>query len=152
MPISRDEMVQSLTMLARLCRDSALDYQVAAEEADSKRARQVCANKAAERERMLSEIEEVLRTAGGSPPANGTPAAAAFRDWSVVKAELTPGARVEPLLAECERAEDETRAAFEQVLGRDLPGEVRGLIERQYEQVLSTHAQIRALRDRGRLS
>jgi uncharacterized protein (TIGR02284 family) len=145
-------MVQSLTMLARLCRDSALDYQVAAEEADSKRARRVCADKAAERARMLNEIEDALRSVGGEPPANGTPAAAAFRDWSVVKADLTPGARVQPLLEECERAEDEAKAAFEKVLGGDLPGEVRGIIERQYAEVLSTHAQIRALRDRGRLS
>ena len=151
MPICAADVVQSLTVLARLCRDSAIDYQVAAEKADTRKTRRVCAGKAVERTGMLREIEDALRQAGGQPPAQGTAAAAAFRDWFSVKAQLTPGRSVVPLLEECERAEDEAKAAFEAVLHSDLPENLRGLIERQYALVLSTHGQIRALRDHGHL-
>jgi uncharacterized protein (TIGR02284 family) len=148
----RNEVVQSLTLLARLCRDSATDYRVAAQKASTGTAKRVCAEKAEERVGMLREIEEALLVAGGRPPSQGTAAAAAFRDWFSIKAQLTPDRRVVPLLEECERAEGETKAAIEQLLDGELPATLRDLIQRQYAQVLSTHDQLRALTRRGRLS
>jgi uncharacterized protein (TIGR02284 family) len=39
------------------------------------------------------------------------------------------------VLAECERGEDVARKAYEDALSKDLPADVRSMIERQYQGV-----------------
>jgi uncharacterized protein (TIGR02284 family) len=51
------------------------------------------------------------------------------------------------ILAECERGEDVAKSAYESALDKDLPVEVRTIVERQYRGVKENHDKIRDLRN-----
>jgi uncharacterized protein (TIGR02284 family) len=51
------------------------------------------------------------------------------------------------LLAECERGEDAAKAAYEAALRKNLPTDVRTLVERQYQGVKANHDRVRNLRN-----
>jgi uncharacterized protein (TIGR02284 family) len=51
------------------------------------------------------------------------------------------------VLAECERGEDAAKAAYEAALQKNLPADVRTLVERQYQGVKANHDRVRNLRN-----
>jgi uncharacterized protein (TIGR02284 family) len=51
------------------------------------------------------------------------------------------------VLAECERGEDVAKTAYEDALKKDLPADVRSMIEREYEGVKQHHDRVRQLRN-----
>jgi len=63
-----------------------------------------------------------------------------------VKSAVT-GRDAKAILEECERGEDYAKARYADVLKRDLPTQLREIVQRQYEGVLSNHDRIRRLRD-----
>ena len=54
------------------------------------------------------------------------------------------------ILEECERGEDFAKAAYKKALAKDLPADIRAVVERQYHGVIATHDRVRDLRDRYR--
>lgn len=54
------------------------------------------------------------------------------------------------MLNECERGEDVAKKSYKQALEKDLPADIRQVVERQYQGVLRNHDQIKALRDAER--
>ena len=51
------------------------------------------------------------------------------------------------VLAECERGEDAAKVAYEAALQKNLPADVRTLVDRQYEGVKANHDRVRNLRN-----
>ena len=51
------------------------------------------------------------------------------------------------VLSECERGEDIAKRAYEDALAKDLPADVRSMVERQYEGVKQHHDRVRQLRN-----
>jgi uncharacterized protein (TIGR02284 family) len=50
------------------------------------------------------------------------------------------------VLAECERGEDVAKKAYENALSRDLPSDVRAMVERQYQGVIQHRDRVHQLR------
>ena len=50
------------------------------------------------------------------------------------------------VLAECERGEDVAKKTYEEALGKDLPADVRSMVERQYQGVRQHHDRVRQIR------
>jgi uncharacterized protein (TIGR02284 family) len=49
------------------------------------------------------------------------------------------------VLAECDRGEDVAKESYENALRKDLPAEIRAIVERQYRGVLQHHDAVRNL-------
>ncbi|CAM5422312.1 Aldehyde dehydrogenase OS=Stutzerimonas stutzeri OX=316 GN=CXK95_11620 PE=4 SV=1 [Stutzerimonas stutzeri] len=71
------------------------------------------------------------------------------RRWVDLKSMIT-GKDYEAILNECERGEDVAVKSYRKALEKDLPAEVRLVVERQYQGVLRNHDQVKALRDAAR--
>ena len=51
------------------------------------------------------------------------------------------------ILSECERGEDVAVRNYSKALKKDLPAEVKGIVNRQFMGVMQNHDTIKALRD-----
>jgi uncharacterized protein (TIGR02284 family) len=71
------------------------------------------------------------------------------RRWIDIKSAVM-GKDVETVLNECERGEDVAKKSYRRALEKDLPLDIKAVIERQYQGVLQNHDAIKALRDRAR--
>ncbi|KMY86779.1 hypothetical protein BUMB_01069c [Candidatus Paraburkholderia calva] len=92
------------------------------------------------------ELKELVQCLGGKPETGGSMAGALHRGWVDVKSTVT-GHSDHAVLAECERGEDAAKKNYRQALDKDLPADIRAVVERQYQGVLENHDRIRDLRD-----
>ncbi|WP_244827462.1 PA2169 family four-helix-bundle protein [Caballeronia sp. TF1N1] len=92
------------------------------------------------------ELQEIVQRLGGTPETGGSVAGALHRGWVDVKSAVT-GHGDHAILAECERGEDSAKKNYREALDKDLPADVRAVVERQYQGVLENHDRIRDLRD-----
>jgi len=96
-----------------------------------------------------AELQSQVRAQGGTPSKSGSAAAAFHRGWMVVRETITQREDT-AILEECERGEDHAKAQYKEALEKDLPSDIRAIVERQYEGVCANHDRVRALRDQYR--
>ena len=75
----------------------------------------------------------------------GSVAGAVHRGWMNLKAAAS-GRTDLAILEECERGEDVAKARYRKAL-KDVPEDIRMVVQRQYDGVVRNHDQIRTLRD-----
>ena len=95
------------------------------------------------------ELQSQLQSQGLRPDTSGSAAGALHRGWISVR-EVLASRDDKAILEECERGEDFAKAAYKKALGKDLPSDIRAIIERQYQGVTANHDRVRDLRDRYR--
>ena len=144
MPMDKDDVIDTLNDLIETCKDGEEGFRTCAEDikrADLKsifgRAAQRCAESA-------SELQAQVGRLGGKPERKGSFAGSAHRRWVDIKSAIT-GKDDAAVLAECERGEDVAKASYQKALEKDLPPEVRGIVQRQYQGVLEHHDMVRNL-------
>ena len=81
----------------------------------------------------------------------GSVGGAVHRGWVNLKSAVAGRTDV-AILEECERGEDVAKARYGKALEATLPEDIRRVVKRQYDGVISNHDQIRDLRDRYRAS
>jgi uncharacterized protein (TIGR02284 family) len=86
---------------------------------------------------------------GGKPETSGSASGAMHRGWIGLKAALT-GNDDRAILEEAERGEDNAVKNYRDALSKDLPTDIRNIVERQYRQVQERHNEVRAIRDAAR--
>jgi uncharacterized protein (TIGR02284 family) len=103
-----------------------------------------------QRLRMSNELK-ALAASGGAPieDGNGTIAGAVHRSVMALRNTLT-GDDPYSVLAAAEQGEDHAVAEFEKALREELPPEIKAVLQRQHEEVLTAHERVRALRDNSR--
>jgi uncharacterized protein (TIGR02284 family) len=98
------------------------------------------------------ELQSLVRLLGGDPEAPLHPAAATHRRGAELRAALACAALAcnedEVILDECERGESRALEVYRNALDDPLPGLVRAIVLRQFEDVMTNHDQIRDLRSR----
>ena len=97
----------------------------------------------------IVELQSQVQAQGGRPDKSGSAAGALHRGWLSVKEALT-GRDDKAILEECERGEDHAKAAYKKALAKDLPADIRAIVERQYQGVIANHDRVRNLRDKYR--
>lgn len=97
----------------------------------------------------IVELQSHVQSQGGRPDNSGTAAGALHRGWLSVK-EAFSKRDDKAILEECERGEDFAKAAYKKALAKDLPADIRAVVERQYQGVIANHDRVRDLRDRYR--
>jgi len=93
-----------------------------------------------------AELQTKVRALGGDPDKRGSATGAAHRGWVNIKSTVS-GKDDAAVLAEIERGEDSAKRAYENALKKDLPPDVRSIVERQYQGVRQNHDRVRDLRN-----
>lgn len=141
-----DKAVSVLNDLLEISRDGEQGFERAAKEVEDSAVKSVLAECAQNCRSGAQELADEVRRLGGDPDKGGTMAGALHRGWVNVKSTVT-GHDTKAVLNECERGEDYAKARYAKALEKELPDEVKTLIEHQYQGVVANHDRIKALRD-----
>lgn len=95
-------------------------------------------------EHAAAELQAEVRRLGGDAETTGSVAASLHRGWIGLKAAVT-GKNDAAIVTECERGEQLAVTNYEDALTKELPAEVRTLVERQYRGTLQNLERVRAL-------
>jgi uncharacterized protein (TIGR02284 family) len=95
--------------------------------------------------RALEELQSLVRLLGGDPDVPARDVAVGNKRWADLRTALAcngDGA----ILDECERGESRALEVYRNAMDDPLPGFVRAIVLRQFEDVMTNHEQIRDLR------
>jgi uncharacterized protein (TIGR02284 family) len=98
-------------------------------------------------ERGDAELRAEVRRLGGDPTNRGTVRGALRRAAINLTSAITRKDEA-AVLEQCARAVDAAVENYEEALRKDLPPEVRAIVERQYRGVLENRDRVRTLKDR----
>lgn len=148
MIMNDDASLLALNALIRAGRAAERGYLAAADLVSEPELVELFSEKALQRGKFVRDLEERVRTLRSAPDkAEGGLAAEAHRAWMGFATKTTT-AECHAILAECERGEDLSVAAYRDALGRrDLDNQTRALVQEQYEQVQAAHDRVKQLRD-----
>jgi uncharacterized protein (TIGR02284 family) len=96
-----------------------------------------------------AELQQLVVSLGGEPEHDTSLGGDLHRRWIGLK-QLVTGKDDKAILNECERGEDVAKKNYKEALKKDLPGDIRAVVEKQYQGVLRNHDQVKALRDAAR--
>lgn len=147
--MDNDELISTLNDLIETSRDGEEGFRTCAEDASDPQLKTFFSNRAQTCAAAVIELQDMVRAYGGDPEKSGSLGGAVHRRWLDIKSLLT-GKDDQSVLKECERGEDVAVASYRRALEKNLPVEVHGIVERQYQGVLQNHDQVKALRDKYR--
>jgi uncharacterized protein (TIGR02284 family) len=137
--------IDALKELIVARRESEQGLQICAEHVRGSRLRALLLSHLHECAQALQELQSLVRLLGGDPEPPVRVAPAAYRRWADLRAALAcddDGV----ILDECERGESRALEVYRNALDDPLPGLVRAIVLRQFEDVMINHDQIRDLR------
>ncbi len=146
-PMDNQDVVDVLNDLLETCRDGEQGFRVSAEQAQTGELQSLLARRASDCASAAAELEQAVRSHGGTPADGGTMAGAMHRGWVAIKTALMANDN-QAVLEECERGEDVAVASYRKALKQPLPPNVRTLVERQAQGAQRNHDEIKALRNR----
>lgn len=138
--------VSVLNDLIETSKDGEQGFFKAAEDTTDLKLRTLFATRSQECANAASELQARVVALGGKPENRGSVTGALHRGWVDVKAALSTRDN-HAILAECERGEDVAKKRYREALDKDLPADIRSLVELQFQGVLQNHDRIRELRD-----
>ena len=144
-----DHVISILNDLVETSKDGEQGFRTAAEDTKTAELRKVFLERAENCAKGSAELHQIILRLGGKPQEHGTIAGAVHRGWVNLKAAASGRTDV-AILEECERGEDVAKARYRKALEKDLPDDIRSVVQRQYEGVQRNHDQVRDLRDRYR--
>jgi uncharacterized protein (TIGR02284 family) len=142
--MDKDDVIDTLNDLIETCKDGEEGFRTCAEDikrTDLKSIFQRAAQRCSESAR---ELQAEVQRLGGKPETKSSFSGSAHRRWVDIKSAIT-GKDDKAVLAECERGEDVAKLSYQNALKKDLPADIRTLVERQYQGVLQHHDEVRAL-------
>jgi uncharacterized protein (TIGR02284 family) len=145
-----DTAISTLNDLIEVSQDGEKGFKAAAEKADDPGLKSLLQDRARSCSTATAELQNLVRSLGGTPEEGGTVAGAVHRGWVKVRAAI--GDNNVAVLEEVERGEDLAKSAYAKALKAELPPEVRMTIDQQYQGVLRNHDRVRDLRNQYRAS
>jgi uncharacterized protein (TIGR02284 family) len=142
-----DEIRSTLNNLIETLKDGEEGLRASAEKLKERNMRSQFGSFAQQRARFAAELQSQVSRIGGKPETSGSTAGALHRGWMDIKNAIA-GNDDHGILVEAERGEDAAVKNYRDALSKDLPSDIRGVINSQYREILSAHNTIKALRDR----
>jgi uncharacterized protein (TIGR02284 family) len=137
--------ISVLNSLIETTIDSVDGYRRSASEATNSRFSETFAQRATEREQVVSKLRDRVRELGGTPEDDGSLLAAAHRQFLSLRDKMT-GSDDAAVVAEVDRGESYLNSKWEAALNDDgLSTETRSLITQCYSSVRSGHEQWEAV-------
>ena len=146
MAIDIDDVRSSLNGLIETCKESGEGFKLAAEKVTEPDIRMLFLKYSSQRAQFAGELQAEILALGGEPSTAGSVAGAIHRGWSGLKSAVTVEHDV-TVLDEAERGEDSALRNYHEALSKDLPSNLRVIVERQYWEIRKTHDNVRALRN-----
>jgi len=147
--MDNDEVISTLNDLIETSKDGAEGFRTCADDVSDARLKTFFSNRAQACAAAAQELQAMVRSYGGDPEQSGGLGGALHRRWVDIKALVT-GKDDKAVLKECERGEDVAVASYRRALEKNLPVEVRSVVERHFQGVLQNHDQVKSLRDQYR--
>lgn len=149
MAMSEQKHISVLNRLRRLCIASEKGFNVAAENVKNRGLKVMFKTFAQERAQFADTLGKFVGD-GGEGVEGGGLLAAAHRGWINIKAAMTIGqpATERVVLSEVVRGEQVALRRYEDVLGQELPAEVRAVIEEQKDRISEVHERAEELQGR----
>ena len=146
MSTDRDDVISILEDLIETCRDGQNGYRDAAEHIKNSGIRTWFNEQSIQRSQFAGELEGFVQRLGKpDPDRTGSISGALHRHWFDLKEKITGSD--EGVLSEVERGEDSAKHTYEEALKKNLPADVRAVVERQAQSVFAAHDRARNLRD-----
>ncbi|MEP6715331.1 MAG: PA2169 family four-helix-bundle protein [Terriglobia bacterium] len=146
MATDTSEIRSTLNNLIETLKDGEEGFRSAAEKLKNSSARAQFQSWASERARFASELQGAVTAIGGEATTSGSASGALHRGWMGLKSALT-GNDDHAIIAEAERGEDVAVSSFRDAMAKDLPSDLRSIIERQFRGIQAAHNAVRSLRD-----
>lgn len=147
--MDNDDVISTLNDLIETCKDGQEGFRTCAEDISDPQVKKLFMDRAQSCASAAGELQELVRFSGGDPETKSSVSGALHRRWMDIKSAVT-GKDDEAILNECERGEDVAAASYRKALQKELPENIRSVVERQYNGVLRNHDQVKLLRDQIR--
>lgn len=147
----KDDVISTLNELIETCKDGEEGFKTCAEDITDSQFRQPFLTLAAGCAAAAKELKALVISHGGSPETKGSLSGTLHRRWVDIKSAIM-GKDDEAVLNECERGEDVALKCYRRALEKDLPLDVKAVVERQYQGVIQNHDMVKDMRDRAHAS
>nr|MDQ6882027.1 PA2169 family four-helix-bundle protein [Pseudomonadota bacterium] len=144
-----DDVIDALQDLAECAKDGEYGFRACAEQAKRQDLKSTFLQRADDCRGAAQELNDQIRSLGGSSEDSGSAAGALHRGWVSVKATLSTYDD-KAVLEEAERGEDNAKARYTKALKQPLPASIKLIVERQMQGLQRNHDQIKMLRDQLR--
>ncbi|GGJ78172.1 PA2169 family four-helix-bundle protein [Pseudomonas matsuisoli] len=141
--------ISELNDLIETCLDGYKGFKECADDLKDPQLKSTMLKRAEDCSQAATELQQLVTRLGGDPEQKASVSGALHRKWVDIKSAVT-GKSDEAILNECERGEDVALKSYKEALEKDLPAEVRMVVERQLQGVQRNHDQVKALRDAAR--
>ncbi|GGI54505.1 PA2169 family four-helix-bundle protein [Oxalicibacterium solurbis] len=145
------EVISTLNDLIETCKDGEKGFKTCAEDIADNQYRQPFLTLATSCSAAAQELTGLVVARGGDPETRSSLSGTLHRRWVDIKSAIM-GKDDEAILNECERGEDVAKKSYANALEKDLPVDVRAVVERQYQGVLKNHDIVKTMRDRARVA
>lgn len=145
------EVISTLNDLIETCKDGEQGFKTCAEDIADSQYRQPFLTLASGCAAAAQELTGLVLARGGDPETRSSLSGTLHRRWVDIKSAIM-GKDDEAILNECERGEDVAKKSYANALEKDLPADVRAVVERQYQGVLKNHDIVKSMRDRARVA
>ena len=144
MATTNDELIAILNNLIETCRDGQEGFRTAAESSVRSDLKSLFSNYSQQRAQFAGELQQEVRTLGGDPEKSGSVAGSLHRGWMNIRAAVL-GHEEAAIVSECERGEDASVSNYGDAIGKEMPANIRAIVEKQYSEVQAAHDLIRSL-------
>jgi len=129
--MTNDKVIGILNELIKTSLDGAKGFQSCAEEVTEPELKSIFIQASQRCRNGAIDLQDQVRRLGGDPERTGSAAGTAHRIWVDIEAALS-GKDPRVILAEIEAAEEVAEKRYREALEKDLPSEIRAIVERQY--------------------
>ena len=143
------DVISTLNDLIETCKDGEEGFRTCAEDIKDTQMKSFFTSRAQSCAEAAAELQQEVRGLGGDPETSSSISSALHRRWVDIKSVVT-GKDDEAILNECERGEDVAKRSYANALAKDLPANIRTIVERQNQGVLKNHDEVKAMRNKVR--
>jgi uncharacterized protein (TIGR02284 family) len=145
MALSTSDFISVLNDLIETCKNGENGFREAAEEVKHPSLKALFLDFANERGKYATELQQRVSQLGQAPETTGSVGAVLHRRWIDLKSALT-GQNDQAIINECERGEDIAVESYRNAMAKDLPSDLKTLVERQFVGVKAAHDKVRNLK------
>lgn len=149
--MDKEDVVSTLNDLIETCKDGEKGFQACAENISSQQMKTTLNQRAQECATGAQELQSLVRSMGEEAETSSSMSGSMHRGWIDIKSAIM-GKDEAAVLNECERGEDMALESYRNALDKDLPQDVRAIVERQFHGVMRNHDQVKQMRNSARAS
>lgn len=139
------QVIDVLNDLIETCKDGAYGFRASSLQVRSPILRANLLARSSECARAAEQLRVLVLQLGGQPEERSSTIGATHRGWVALRTLSSHDDLA--VLEDCEGGEDAALGAYRQALERELPVQIRELIESQYEAAKRNHVEVRNARD-----